>query len=111
MLRHLPPGKETPLFTLPLRKQGMEAIQWEDCPRVSTHDLGKDSQTIWGVPLGSWAKLWSMYSSHSVKLLTVEHVTKLKKKKIFKDGEEFIKSAQKRGRAEEERKKLFCRAN
>ena len=77
--------------------------------QVSTHDLGKDSQTIWGVPLGSWAKLWSMYSSHSVKLSTVEHVTKLKKKKIFKEGEEFIKSAQKRGRAEEERKKLFCR--
>ena len=49
--------------------------------QVSTHNLGKDSQTIWGVPLGFWAKLWSMYSSHSVKLSTVEHVTKLKKKK------------------------------
>lgn len=111
MFLHLLPGKETRLFTLPLRKQEVEASQWGDCPRVSRHNLGKDSQTNWGVPPGSWAKLCSMYSSHSVKLSTVEHVTKLKKKKNFKEGEEFIKSAQKRGKAEEEKKKLFGRAN
>ena len=81
MFLHLLPGKETRLFTLPLRKQEVEASQWGDCPRVSRHNLGKDSQTNWGVPPGSWAKLCSMYSSHSVKLSTVEHVTKFKKKK------------------------------
>lgn len=105
MFLHLLPGKETPLFTLPLRKQGVEASQWGDCPRVPRHNLGKDSQTNWGVPPGSWAKLCSMYSSRSVKLSTVEHVTKLKKK-IFKKVRNSLNLLKREGR--QRKKKKSC---
>lgn len=76
--------------------------------QVSTHNLGKDSQTIWGVPLGFWAKLWSMYSSHSVKLSTVEHVTKLKKKKSSKKVRNSLNLLKREGGQRKKEKSCFA---
>ena len=82
---HLLPGKETPLFTLPLRKQEVEASQWGDCPGSPDTTWGRTPRPSGELcQAGSWAKLWSMYSNHSVKLSTVEHVTRFKKQKSSK---------------------------
>lgn len=107
---HLLPGKETALFTLPLRKQEVGASQWGDCPRVSRHDLGKNSWTIWGALLGSWAKLWPMSSSHSVRLSTVEHVTRFKKQKSSKKVRNSLNLLKREG-AQRRGKKLFGRTS